>query len=174
MRIILSSVAIGLALMSLIISSSASMYQGHPVPDGWNVTFHNETTIEMTDGNSTMGLYNVTIPKEVNDFMGSDGGQPGMDVDIISILAEKFIRDREIELPDCRGFTTNQAIHPFRVDTLRMTFCDNGDYLFVWRTPGQENDFTCLYAKFRGDFNRTSLSLNQDELMPSVLYEYLC
>ena len=165
--------------MSLIISSSALMYQGHPVPDGWNVTFHNETTIEMTDGNSTIGLYNITVPKEVTDWIGGGIESPMMDM----TLVRNFIKDKEIKLesddgselgPVCRSFTTNQVFNPFGTDTISMAFCDNGNYFITWKTPEMENDYTCLYAKFRGGYNITTLQgYNLEETMPSVLYEYL-
>lgn len=164
-----------LTLTVLAFNSNASNYQGHPIPDGWNVTFHNESSIEITDGNSTIGMYNVTIPKVVTEWVGT-GEDPTIDLN--HAVSKKFLDMKGILLdpaPACRTFTTNQVLHPFGADTIRMTFCDSGDYLFTWKTPGIEDDYTCLYSKFRGDYNMTFVDCyrGRNETLPYVLYELL-
>lgn len=168
-----------LAIAFSALNANASYYyQGHLIPEGWNVTFHNESSIEMTDGNSTMGLYNTTIPEIVSEWI-EDADFPDFEVGLTGSVSNKFKEKNNIKLdnpPECRTFTTNQGLHPFGVDTIRMTYCDCGDYLFTWKTPGMDRDYTCLYAEFKGNYNTTLINgfRKMDRIsIPTALYTFL-
>lgn len=158
--------------------SASIIYQSHPIPEGWNVTFHNESSIEFTNGNSTIGLYNTTIPEAISEWI-EDAGSPGFEVDLTRTVSNKFIEMKGITFdhpPACKTFTTDQGLHPFGADTIRMTHCDCGDYLFTWKTPDIDKDYTCLYAKFRGYYDTIIIEgfrKNETISIPIVLYTYL-